>query len=68
MDDVVEGAVNNPELETVPAVAVQLTAVLLVPVTVAVNCCVPPDATFALVGEIATCTVLTGLETEMVKR
>ena len=32
------GAVNIPVLETVPAVAAQVTAVLLVPWTVAVNC------------------------------
>ena len=35
-------AVNNPVEETVPPVAVQVTAVLDVPVTVAVNCCVWP--------------------------
>jgi hypothetical protein len=33
------GAVNPPLLAIVPAVAVQVTAELLVPVTVAVNCC-----------------------------
>jgi len=32
------GAVNMPPLETVPAVADQVTAVLLVPTTVAENC------------------------------
>ena len=32
------GAVNIPVLETLPAVAVQVTAVLLVPWTLAVNC------------------------------
>jgi hypothetical protein len=32
------GAVNIPVLETVPALAAQLTAVLLVPWTVALNC------------------------------
>ena len=32
---VTEGAVKSPELETVPAVADQITAVLLVPATVA---------------------------------
>ena len=32
------GAVNNPELETVPLVADQVTDVLLVPLTEAVNC------------------------------
>ena len=32
------GAVNNPVLEIEPALADQVTAVLLVPVTLAVNC------------------------------
>jgi hypothetical protein len=32
------GAVNSPELETDPAVAVQVTEVLVKPVTVAANC------------------------------
>ena len=41
-------------LEIAPGLAVQVTAVLVVPVTVAVNCCVPPDATVALVGEMET--------------
>ena len=42
--------------ETLPAVADQVTAVLLVPVTVAENCCVPPVRSEADVGdtEIAT--------------
>jgi hypothetical protein len=48
------GAVNNPPLEIEPAVADQVTAVLVVPWTVAVNCCVLPDPTLALVGETAT--------------
>ena len=50
------GAVNNPELDMLPAVADQVTEVLVEPVTVAVNGCVPPDATVAEVGAIATCT------------
>jgi len=41
-DPALPGAVKSPELDTVPPVAVQVTAVLLVPVTVAVNCCVAP--------------------------
>jgi len=45
------GAENMPLVETVPAVAVQVAAVLLVPCTLAVNCCVLPDATLVLVGE-----------------
>jgi len=36
----VEGAVNRPELETVPPVADHVMLVLELPVTVAVNCCV----------------------------
>jgi hypothetical protein len=58
------GAVYRPEPETVPTVALppvtpftcQVTAVLLVFCTVAVNCCVPPTATVADVGEIMTLT------------
>jgi len=45
------GAVNIPALETVPAVADQVTAVLLVPWTVAENCCVFPDVRVVLDGE-----------------
>ncbi len=36
------GAVNSPELEIVPAEADQITEVFVIPVTVAVNCLVPP--------------------------
>ncbi len=43
---------------TVPFVAVHVTPILVVPVTVAVNCCVPPDGTVAEVGEMETETVL----------
>ena len=35
-----------------PPLIDQLTAVLVVPLTVAVNCCVPPSTTEAAVGEI----------------
>jgi hypothetical protein len=52
-----EGAVNSPELLTVPAEVDQLTAVLLAPFTVAENCCVWPDVTLALRGETETLTV-----------
>jgi hypothetical protein len=45
------GAVNIPPLETVPPVADQATAVLLVPCTVALNCWVLPEATLALPGD-----------------
>ena len=51
---VTDGAVKRPALDTVPALAVQLTAVLLVPVTVSVNCMVPPELTVAPVGEMVT--------------
>ena len=44
----------SPAVETVPAVAFQVTPVLLVPLTVAVNCCLPPVPTAAEVGEIVT--------------
>ena len=40
----------------VPPVAVQVTAVLLLPVTVAVNCCVAPVISEAVVGEMVTAT------------
>ena len=38
--------------EMLPAVADQVTAVLLLPLTVAVNCCVPPVNSEEEVGEI----------------
>src|SRR5882762_7930407 len=50
------GAVKSPELEIVPAVADHVTAVLVEPVTVAVNCWVPAEATEALVGDAETAT------------
>ena len=50
----VDPAVKRPVVETVPPVAVQLTAVFEVPVTVAVNCWVAPVCTVAEVGEIVT--------------
>ena len=37
-----------------PVLADQVTAVLLVPVMLSVNCCVPPEATVAEVGEMLT--------------
>jgi hypothetical protein len=51
-------AVNNPLLSTVPTepVAVQVTPVDE-PVTLAVNCCVPPTLTLAVVGERLTDTL-----------
>jgi hypothetical protein len=45
-----------PLEETLPPVADQVTPVLLLPVTVAVNCCVAPVESEAEPGEIATAT------------
>jgi len=45
------GAVKLPVLEMLPALADQVTPVLLVPCTLAENCWVAPDAILALVGE-----------------
>src|SRR6266513_2927619 len=63
------GAVYRPELDIVPTVALppvtpltcQVTAVLLVFSTVAVNCCVPPAPTVADTGEIVTRTTAAGV-------
>ncbi len=51
-----------------PAVADQVTAVLLEPLTLAVNCCVPPVSSEAEVGEIVTATAptLTVADTDLV--
>jgi len=43
-------------VETVPPVVDQVTAVLLEPLTVAVNCCVPPVSSEAETGEMDTAT------------
>ena len=51
---VTEGAVKRPPVEMVPALAVQLTAVSLLPETVSVNCLVPPELTVAVIGEMPT--------------
>ena len=48
-----DGAIYKPLAEIVPDVAVQVTAVLLLPLTVAVNCCVPPASNEDEVGLIA---------------
>ena len=50
------GAVYNPLALMVPPLALQVTAVLLVPVTVAVNCWVPPLGSDAAGGEMETLT------------
>ena len=49
---VTEGAVKRPVAETFPALAVQLAVVFVLPVTVSVNCLVPPELTVAVVGEM----------------
>lgn len=49
----------RPDDETVPPVAVQVTAVLLEPETVEVNCCVVPVRMVAVVGVIDTETAVT---------
>jgi hypothetical protein len=62
------GAVYRPPTEIVPTVTLPLdtpftlhvTAVLEVPVTVGVNCCVPPTATVAVTGEMETVIVEAG--------
>jgi hypothetical protein len=55
------GAVYKPLDETVPSpVNDQVTAVLVVPVTVAVNCCVPPPPNEADVGDTDTATAAGG--------
>jgi len=48
------GAVYRPLEETLPPVADQVTAVLLEPLTVAVNCWVPPVSIAADTGEMET--------------
>jgi len=45
------GAVNTPVLEMEPAVVDQVTDVLFDPLTVAKNCCVPPEARVEVLGE-----------------
>jgi hypothetical protein len=44
--------VYSPELVMLPPVVDQATAVLVVPVTAAVNCCVAPELSVTLLGEI----------------
>jgi hypothetical protein len=52
-DDVTEGALKAPVFDTVPALAVQLTELLLALFIRAVNCTVSPLVTVALAGEMA---------------
>jgi hypothetical protein len=56
------GAVNNPVPEIVPALADQLTAVLLVLLTTAPNCTLPPGVTGGSCG--VTWTLMAGLDEE----
>lgn len=44
------GAIYRPEPETVPALADHVIAVLLLPLTVAVNCCAAPVTMLTEVG------------------
>jgi hypothetical protein len=53
-DPAVEGALYNPVEEIVPPVADQVTALFVLPVTVALNCCEAPVRSDTEVGEIAT--------------
>lgn len=53
-------AVYKPLDEMEPPVADQVTALFELPVTVALNCCVPPVCTVAELGEIETDTVAGG--------
>jgi hypothetical protein len=48
----VAGAVYNPLEVILPSVALHVTAVLVVPVTDAVNCCIPPIGKLTLAGLI----------------
>jgi hypothetical protein len=50
------GAVYKPELDTLPPVALQVTLMFVLPVTVAVNCCVEFGRREDDVGLIATVT------------
>ena len=50
------GAVYMPPADTEPAVADQVTAVLVAPVTVATNCCVPLVSKEAAPGLMETAT------------
>lgn len=57
----VVGAVYKPELEMLPPVALHVTPVLLLPLTVVVNCCAAPEARLTDVGAIET--EMTGADT-----
>jgi hypothetical protein len=55
--EVTVGAVNMPSGETFPLEADQVTAVFEVLLTLAENCCQPPEGTVELVGETLTLTL-----------
>ena len=59
------GAVNRPLVETDPALALHRTCVFVVPVTVALNCWVPPEMRVALAGVTVT-RIAVGAVTEIV--
>jgi hypothetical protein len=50
------GAAKRPEVEISPTVVVHWTAVLLVPLMLAVNCSIPPEDKVAVEGETTTVT------------
>jgi hypothetical protein len=54
------GAVNKPLPVIVPLLAVQVTPVFAVLLTLAVNCCVPADNTLVEFGETVTLTLADG--------
>ena len=60
VEELTDGAVNRPRVEIVPALACQVTAVLLVAVMVAENCCLPPEEIVAVAGERLIATLLDG--------
>jgi hypothetical protein len=57
VDAVTVGATKRPLFEIVPTLADQFTAVLLVEVSVAENCCLPPETIVVLEGVTLTRTV-----------
>src|SRR5512134_3948439 len=59
-------AVKSPEAEIVPPVALHVTAVLVVPVTEAVNCCAWPGWSIAEDGDSVNCTGGAGIVTAAV--
>jgi hypothetical protein len=56
--EVTDGAVKSPLLDTFPAEDAHVTAVFPEPPTVAVNCCVLPEVSLSLVGEMETDTLV----------